>query len=137
MDKMNTSEVEAIIQPDEASAPFFDGAANGRYMLLRCKACGEWHAPQAVMCMECASPDLEWQEASGKGKLHSFVIVHRAQIPGIEAPYNLSVVETDEGPRVVSRIVGIDNNQIEVGMALNVTFGKLTNGMSLPYFTPA
>src|SRR5690348_10346943 len=84
--------------PDEASAPFFDGAARGELMLQRCRSCGTFMWPVKPRCVACFSADVDWMAASGRAELYSFVVVHQ-RYPGFEEPYVLATVETFEGVR--------------------------------------
>ena len=125
--------------PDEASRPFFDGAAAGKLMLMRCVQCGTYRYPSRERCDECWSTDTEWVEASGRGKLHSWVVFHQVYHPGFadRVPYNVAVVELDEGPRITTNIVGADNRDLRAGMPLAVTFKTVAEGVALPKFRPA
>lgn len=85
------------------------------------------------------STDVEWQPVSGRGTLHTYVINHRPA-PGFEedAPYAIAVVQLDEGPRMMSNIVGVENTpeNLELDMALRVTFQE-RGAMRVPVFEPA
>ncbi len=74
---------------------------------------------------------------SGRGTLHTYVINHRAA-PGFEAPYAIAVVELDEGPRMMSNIVGVDQTPeaLVLDMALEVTFEE-RGDVFVPLFRPA
>ena len=82
---------------------------------------------------------MVWTKASGRGKLHTYTILHRTLHPGFESrlPYNVAVVETEEGPFVFSNIVGCKNEDLRVGMPLEVTFDDAAPGLSIPKFKPA
>jgi uncharacterized OB-fold protein len=125
-------------EADEASAPFFEGAAAGVLRLKRCSACGRWLHPAAYFCSNCLSDQLAWAEASGRGVVHTFGIVHQLYHPGFaaEIPYNVAVVQLAEGPRLNTNIVGCPNDAIRVGMAVQVTFQQTSNGVSVPKFSP-
>ena len=58
-------------QKTPETAPFFDGLNEHKLMIQRCKACGPYFYPRPF-CPSCFSWDVEWFEASGKGKLYSF-----------------------------------------------------------------
>jgi uncharacterized OB-fold protein len=122
---------------DEASAPFFDGAARGAFMLQRCANCGMQHLPVTEICTECLRTDLEWVEASGEATLFTFGVMHHLYHPGFaqELPYNVAVVELAEGPRISAR-VDTPNETLEVGMALRVAFEQ-ADGIAVPVFKPA
>jgi len=127
------------VVPDERSQPFFDACAQGVLVIRRCRGCSTWNAPAATLCWSCVSEDLDWAEASGRATLHTFGIVHQVSHRGFaaEVPYNIAVVELEEGPRINSNIVGCEAEALAVGMPLTVRFITLENGVSIPKFGPA
>jgi uncharacterized OB-fold protein len=82
---------------------------------------------------------VEWFVSSGRARLHTYVISHRPA-PGYEAqvPYAIAVVELDEGPRMLTNIVGVDNTpeSLELDMALEVDFEPRDDQM-VPVFRPS
>lgn len=137
---MTTTEQAArpVPAPDDASRPFFDAAARGVLMLQRCTSCGAYHFPLREVCPECLSTDLEWAESAGRGTLHTFGVMHRVYHPAFAdaVPYNLAVVELEEGPRMNSTVVECSNEDLEVGMPLEVTFTEVAPAAFLPQFRP-
>ncbi|MFN0095169.1 MAG: Zn-ribbon domain-containing OB-fold protein [Dehalococcoidia bacterium] len=127
-----------IPEPDEDSQPFFDGARAGTLMLMRCAACGTMRMPSRKHCDACLSTDVEWVAASGRGTVRTFGVMHQKYHAGFfdELPYNLAIVELEEGPRLVTNIVGAENAAIRVGMPVSVTFTDYGD-VSLPKFKPA
>lgn len=121
--------------PDEASAPFFDGAARGELMLQRCGACGAFMWPVRARCVQCFSAEVEWTPASGHADLYSFVVVHQPY-PGFEEPYVLATVETREGVRFNTSIVDADAGELEIGMPLEVVFERVSDEVVVPKFKP-
>ncbi len=121
--------------PDEASAPFFEGAANGVLMLQRCGACGAFMWPVKPRCVECFSGEVEWTPASGRAELYSFVVVHQ-RYPGFEEPYVVATVETRERVRFNTSIVGADPAELEIGMPLEVVFERVSDDVVVPKFRP-
>jgi uncharacterized OB-fold protein len=121
-------------QVDAASAPFFSGAAAGRLMLLRCRVCATVQSPTAPYlgqpvrprCVACFADGLEWAPASGRGTLYSFALVHQRydEAFAAELPYNLAVVETEEGVRLTSQVIGCAADELQIGMALEVVFER-------------
>jgi uncharacterized OB-fold protein len=136
---MTSPAARPVPAPDDASGPFFDGAARGALMIQRCRDCGTYLAPVREVCSECLRSDLEWAEASGRGTLHTFGVMHRVYHPGFAGlvPYNVAVVELAEGPRVNANVVGAPNEALRVGMALQATFEEMTPGVFVPQFKPA
>lgn len=132
--------------PDAASQPFFDGANRGELMIRRCRACGAamWPAshsgslPVSPRCLTCFSPDLDWVAATGKASLYSFVVVHQPY-PGFQddVPYNVALVDLEEGPRILSQVVECENADLAVGMPLEVTFEQRSDAVSIPMFRRA
>ena len=125
--------------PDEASQPFFAGAREERLMIQRCSACGTAMWPVKTRCINCLGPDLTWIQASGQGTLYSFALMHQVYHPGFadEVPYNLAEVDLAEGLRIITNIVGCPNDQLRIGMPLEVTFEAITPEITLPKFKPA
>lgn len=135
---MTTNAIPPVPTPDEASQPYFDGAAAGRLMLMRCLSCGAHRYPSRECCDACWSTETEWVEASGRATLHSWVIFHQVYHPGFASrvPYNVALVELAEGPRITTNIVGVENDALRAGMPLQVTFETVAEGVALPKFQP-
>ena len=130
---------------DEASAAFFDGALAGRLMLLRCGACGTFQSPVAYLgvpvrprCVQCFSSELEWAPSSGKATLYSYAVMHQVydEAFAAEVPYNVAVVETEEGVRLTTQVVGCGLGALRIGMALEVVFERLSDDVAIPKFRP-
>src|SRR6185295_15492555 len=81
-----------IPQADAESQEFYDGARRHELMLMRCRGCGAWRLPSRPRCPDCWSTDTEWAEASGRGTLYSFGLMHQ-KFRGFEdaVPYNYAV----------------------------------------------
>jgi hypothetical protein len=122
--------------PDEASAPFFEGAARGELMLQRCGSCGAFMWPVKTRCVECFSGEVEWARASGRGELYSWAVVHQ-RYPGFEEPYVLATVETSEGVRFNTSVVGVEESELEIGMPLEAVFEPVSEAVVVPKFKPA
>ena len=131
--------------PDEPSAPFFAGALEGKLTLLRCRVCATFQSPTAYLgtplrprCLACFSPELEWRPSSGRATLYSFAVMHQRYDESFAAdiPYNIAVVETEEGVRLTSQVVDCPNDELEIGMALEVVFERLSEQVAIPKFMP-
>jgi len=137
--KQTTDYKKTLPVPDEMSKPFFDGARQHRLMLQRCSACGAVIWPVKPRCDNCWSAEITWVQASGKGTLYSFALVHQVYHPGFatEVPYNIAQVNLEEGLRIITNVVGCPNAELQIGMPLEVTFEDITDEISLPKFKPA
>ncbi len=135
---MSQAATKPVPVPDAISAPFFDGARDGKLMLQHCTGCGAWSFPVRERCPHCFAAKLEWRQASGRGSLYTFTVMHQVMNPGFASavPYNVAQVDLEEGVRMISNIVGIDNNDLRPGMALEAVFEDVGEGVSLPKFRP-
>ena len=136
---MSQTATKPVPVPDEISAPFFDGARQGKLMLQHCTSCDRWSFPVRERCPHCFAAALEWKAASGKGTLYTYTIMHQVMNPGFASsvPYNVSQVDLAEGVRMIANVVGIANTDLKPGMALEVVFEDVGEGVSLPKFRPA
>jgi len=124
---------------DEASAPFYEGAQQGKLMLVRCTQCGTWRLPGRERCHNCLSTESEWAQASGRGKLYTFGIMHQQYHPAFAGviPYNYAFVELEEGPRLVTNIVDCANEDLRTDMPVEAVFDPVSDETTLVRFRPA
>jgi uncharacterized OB-fold protein len=87
----------------------------------------------------CLSEENEWVPASGRGTVYTFSIVRHPFGRAWEAlvPYVVGIIELAEGPRMVSNIVGIPPEEVEIGMDVEVLFEPISENITLPLFRPA
>ena len=123
---------------DEASEPFFRGAKERKLMLLRCAQCGRHRLPGRERCADCWSTNAEWVQASGRGKLYTFGIMHQQYYPAFAdaIPYNFALVELEEGPRLVTSIVDCPNEELRVDMPVEAVFDDVSEETTLVRFRP-
>ena len=126
-------------EPTPETQRYWDGAAAGELWIQRCVTTGKYFFYPRRYSPFVTGGAVEWIQASGRATLYSYNIVHRAA-PGFEerAPYALAVVELEEGPRMMTNIVGIENTpeKLVLDMPLRVTFEQ-RDGLALPVFEPA
>ncbi|MBI5946521.1 MAG: OB-fold domain-containing protein [Chloroflexi bacterium] len=123
-------------EADDASKPFWDGAMEGRLVILRCADCKAWRMPWRHHCDQCLSDRSTWEQASGRGVVRTFGIMHQKYHPAFEVPYNVTIVELAEGPRITTNLVGVSNADIRVGMPVVVDWERHSD-ITLPKFRPA
>lgn len=119
--------------------PFWDAAAEGRLVIQRCSACDAWQYYPRPFCKACWSEDVEWVEASGRGTVYTFSVVRRNDLPpfGDRVPYVPAVIDLEEGPRMMSEVVDVDPEAVEVGQAVVVDFRPIDDELARPVFRPA
>jgi len=126
--------------PDQTpeTRDFWGATAAGRLVLAYCDACGTVIWYPKTYCPECGGLSVTWKDASGRGTVYSFSVVHRA--PGVfgdAVPFVIAYVELDEGPRVLTNIVGCDPDQVGIGQAVRVVFCDTGEGSALYRFEPS
>jgi uncharacterized OB-fold protein len=131
---------------EDDTRPWWDAAREGRLLVRRCGDCGLAHHYPRPFCPSCWSDRVGWEEASGRATLYTWSTIHRNDLPpfGAEVPYVAAVVELAEGPRLMTRVVDCDPDELAVGMDLEVTFearpdsaGEHTPEVVVPVFRPA
>lgn len=128
----NISFPEPTVNP--ITKPFWDEVANHRFTLQQCQDCSEWIFYPRAHCPHCFGSHLVWKEASGKGTLKSWSIVHRAGHPAwqAKAPYVVGVVELEEGPSLLSHIL-VPSEELTYRMPLRVSYEQI-GAYTLPFF---
>lgn len=136
-----------MIEPEEKprpqlrgeEAPFYVAAAEGRLALQRCPSCGQIVFYPRTLCPHCHDGTPDWIDASGRGTVYSFSVLHRAGSPGFEAdvPYVVALVDLEEGVRMMANLVNVDKERLEIGMAVVVTFERRSEDFVVPQFEPA
>jgi len=127
--------------PQGESDFYWEKAKAHELWLRHCDDCNKAYFYPRDICPMCFSRNTSWVQASGKGTLHTFAIVHRAPTPAFrdDAPFVVAMVDLEEGPRMPTNLVGVepDPANIKVGMAVEVVFEDITDEIALPKFKPA
>ena len=124
---------------DEDNRPFWESTRRGQLSLQVCSKCGTYRYPPAPGCPACHTLGGDWRPVSGRGTVYSWVIAHHAAHPGAVGlvPYNITIVELDEGPRLVSNLIDCPPEEIEAGLRVEVTFDAVSDDVTLPRFRRA
>ncbi len=116
---------------------FWEGAKRGKLMLQFCTDSQRFqHFPRPVS-LYTGRKTVEWREASGYGTVYSWTVT-RSPWPGHESrvPYICAYVELDEGVRFLCNLVDCDENEVEIGMSVEVRWDRLTEEIAFPDFAP-
>ena len=127
--------------PQGESDYYWEKAKAHELWLRQCDDCGNAYFYPRDISPCCFSKNTSWIQASGKATLFTFAIVQRPPHPGFReiAPYVTAIVELEEGPKFPTNIV-IDDptpENLQIDMALEVTFDDITDTIALPKFKPA
>lgn len=129
-------EVQPFLEDPEAKL-FWENAREHRLVAQHCTACGRSRFPPQAMCPHCLGKEFEWSALSGRGIVYSYVTFFRAGHPAWQdkLPYNVSLIELEEGIRMWSNVVACPPEAVHVGMPVQVFYEDL-DGYSLPKFQP-
>lgn len=125
-------------KPTPETRHFWDGAKAGKLLLQRCGDTGRVYFPPRPFSPFTGTRNVEVVEASGRATLYSYVIHHRP-VPGFTPPYAIAVVQLEEGPRMMTNIVGCPQTPeaLVLDMPLQVAFEPMDEDITLPLFRPA
>lgn len=111
---------------------WFEGAAEGRLLIQRCTDCSTLRHPPGPACPQCRSFNWDSIQSTGRGTLHSWTVVHHPQDPAFTYPLAVGLLDLEEGTRLVADIEGVEHDQLELGMELEVVFGAHAHDETLP-----
>jgi uncharacterized OB-fold protein len=137
---VSVAEVPPQPVPDADTEGFWRATARGEMALGRCGDCRRWQHPPVERCRVCEGLTA-FEPISGAGHIFSFIVVHRASVPGFAGvlPYVVALVELDEQPglRLVSRLVGVEPDAVAIGGRVQGEIEDLPGGpYRVPVFRP-
>jgi uncharacterized OB-fold protein len=136
---------------DWETRAFWEGCGRHELVLQRCRDCQTVQFRPRAVCASCLSSSIEHFVASGRGNVYTFTVTHQNNLPGFReaCPYVLAYVELDEGPQLMTHIVGCEVEDVRVGMPVTVEFVDLDRdpakdaargigaGTAIPRFRPS
>jgi hypothetical protein len=136
---MDTHLDKPLPVPTPVTRPFWDGLAERRIRIQRCLDCERWVFYPRSHCSHCLSERLEWREVSGAATLYTFTVTRQPTAPFFadEVPQRLAVVQLDEGVRMTTTLVGVDDADIRIGMRLEPVFDAVSADVTMLRFAPA
>lgn len=136
------SDYTKFLPPDDMPAfhaQFWDSINNHQAKIQKCSACGKMRFIPLELCPKCHAADYEWTAISGNGSVYTYTIIHRAPTAAYQtdAPYVIAHVTLEEGPRMIANMVGIDPDEVQIGMPVHITYFDVGDGKSLYAFAPS
>jgi uncharacterized OB-fold protein len=135
---MSEVRTKPIPVPDDVTRPFWDAVNRHQLTVQRCSACGYYNHPPRSVCDSCLSQELRFEPVSGRGRIHTFTVMHQRDVPGFEteSPFINIVVELDEQPMLlmVSNLPISERNRLRIGGSVMVDFEDRGNGVTVPQF---
>jgi uncharacterized OB-fold protein len=134
-----TKNQRMIPKPTPETRPFWEASKRRELRIQRCHDCNACYFYPRPLCPYCLSRNVAWVTASGRGRLHTFVINYRPprHYPA-DGPYIIGIVELEEGPRMMTNIVGVEPRPeaLRCDMPVEVVFEDLSDEITLPKFRP-
>ena len=113
---------------------YLDYIAEGKFMIQRSRSTGTYvHYPRTIN-PGTGEADLEWVEASGEGTVYASTV--NRQRPEKGGDYNIALIDLKEGPRMMSRVVGIAPSDVKIGMKVRAKIDKIGDTPAI-VFEPA
>ena len=123
--------------PEPDTEPFWDATKDHELKYQVCDDCGGlvWHPRRH--CTHCTSLNLSWKTSKGEGTVYTYSIVRQNYHPAFREriPYVVAWIDVDEGFRMLSNVVDVDAEAVEVGQRVRVRWLD-QEGLALPAFTP-
>ena len=133
-----TAYKKPVPRVDEETRGYWEACRRHELVLQRCGACNTLRYYPRAVCPECLSDEVRWERMSGRGTVYTFTVTYQNQAPGFrdELPYVLAYVTLDEGPQMLTNVVGCKPDEVEIGMAVEVTFEDVNEDIAIPRFKP-
>jgi hypothetical protein len=114
---------KSLPKVNKVDRTFWEGAADNKYLLQKCRSCGKVQFFPRVVCVDCFG-ELDWIESNGTGIIHSFTLVRVPRNPAFkdETPIYYINVILDEGVIVESKLVGEKKENVKLGDKVKVVF---------------
>ncbi|HEV3225357.1 MAG TPA: Zn-ribbon domain-containing OB-fold protein [Acidimicrobiales bacterium] len=122
--------------PDAESAPFWTGTLDGKLLVQECSVCGRRQLYGRSICTNCHATALTWLESSGKGAIYSRTIIRQNPSRSFKhmIPFVVALVDLDDGPRLMSNVVGTPAEAVPIGARVRVRFEPVSDAAALPLF---
>jgi uncharacterized OB-fold protein len=122
---------------DGLNGAFYRFLAQGELRLQRCASCDTWRHPPRNRCAQCGSAEVAWEPVSGRGRVYSWTVTHRAVDPAFTPPYAILVVELEEGPRLVGNLRGLEPSELALDLPVVTEIEHASDTVGLLWFRPA
>lgn len=106
--------------------------AKGEFKIQQCKECGHHIFYPRQLCQQCGSSNLKWIECSGRGTVYSTSVVRRKPERG--GNYNISLIDLEEGPRMLSRIMDVAPDEVTIGMEVSAHVGMIDDKPAVVFY---
>ena len=125
-------------QMEPEAKPFWEHLRQHQMHIQKCQTCDKWFFPPSTHCPNCLTEEVAWEPVTGTGTVWASVTMHRSYRPAYEneIPYNLSIIELDEGAKVWANVVECQPEDVHIGMNVRVCYDDVTDDLTLARFVP-
>ena len=125
--------------PEGDTMEFWEAAKEERLLIKHCLDCDAYSYYPRPFCPKCWSEQVEWFDASGEATLYTWSVIYSNDQPPFRdrVPYVAAIVDLAEGPRMMTNVVDCPFEELQVGMALKVTFQPISDDFTIPVFVRA
>ncbi len=121
---------------NEDNAYFFEGTARGELLVRRCTQCGRTQHPPLPLCPACGAVSWEPLPMATNGEIYTFTVTHHPQLDGFDLPLVVALVELADGHRLVTNVVGVEPDDVRVGLPVEVDLVAVDDELTLPLCRP-
>lgn len=120
----------------EENRPFWEATKKNELRMQQCLDCNHIRYPINHVCPKCLSEKAEWKKLSGRGEVFSSIVFHQVYNAAFakDVPYNVAMIQLEEGPRMISNVVGVPASDVKVGDKVEVVFDPVTEEVTIPRF---
>ncbi len=136
MTDMNALSLRPAPAVTEDNLFFWEAARDGRLVAQRCGSCGLLRHPPRTACPACQSLDIEIAGLSGDGEVYSYSLLWHPRSPRFSYPVIAVLVDLAEGVRLVSNLVGVQPDEVRIGLPVTVEFEPCEGELAVPVFRP-
>ncbi len=128
---MTSGEPDTEVGPD---AIYCDRLRAGRIEMQACERCGRFCFPPRTHCPGCGSLAMSWRAIAGTGTVYATTVIRQRSDRG--GDYNIALIDTTEGVRMMSRVDGVPPKEVRIGMPVRARI-EMPDGEPLIVFVPA
>ncbi len=118
---------------------FWAGTRDKEFKYQQCDGCDTIVFYPRRHCTGCTTGTLQWKVSQGKGSVYTYSVVRQSYHPFFrnKVPYAVAWIDLDEGPRILSNIVGVEDavNDVEIGMKVEIEWEEHEE-LNIPLFRP-
>ena len=122
--------IRPVVSPDTEF--FWAGTTVGELRIQHCADCGTLRHPPGPRCPSCGNMTPGYIAAAGTGEVYSYVVHHHPPVPGKKLPIVIALVELPEGVRMVGELLGVEPDQVRIGLPVRAEFVRIDDDLTLP-----